>query len=119
MITQYEVSSILTQEIPQLSRREYSPQPDLNVYLFMNYFLGYTRQTVGRHQYFAAKKCFSLAERFYRQGDPVVRSLIENIFVFGLTSVLALAGTEKTLVRSLIPDTLYRLYLKQIYQSGC
>jgi len=119
MITQYEISSILTHEIPQLSRSDYSQQADLNVYLFMNYFLGYTKRAVTRHRYLAAKKCFSLAERFYRQGDPVVRALVENIYVFGFTSLLSLAGTEKALVRSLIPDTLYRLYLRQIYQSGC
>lgn len=109
----------MAQEIPQLSRTDYSLQPDCNVHLFMSYFLNHTKRVVGRHQYFAAKKCFALAERFYRQGDPVVRSLVENIYVFGFTSMLALAGSEKTLVKSLIPDTLYKLYLKQIYHSGC
>ena len=119
MITQYEVSSILRQEIPQLARREYTQQIDLNVYVFMNYFLTYTKQTVTEHKYFAAKKCFVLADRLFKHGDGVVKNLVENVFVFGFTSLLSTPGLEKAMVRSLIPANLYGLYLKQIYQSGC
>jgi len=119
MITQYEVSSMLREEIPQLAGKVYPSNISLEVYASMNYFSDFTKHAVQKHDFNLAKKCFALAERLYRQGDRIVRSLIENIFVYGFSDFFPDDKTERLVIRSIIPPKLYSLYINQVMQSGC
>lgn len=76
MITQYEVSHLLKDEIPQLEEKTYPAKLSLEIYAAMNYFTDYTRHAVKEHDLICARKCFALAEKLYRQGDKLVRLLI-------------------------------------------
>lgn len=119
MITQYEASNLLKTKIPQLSSKVYPSRVSLDVYACMNYFSDYTKQAVEDHNFNAAKKCFVLAEWLFRHGDRVVKMLIENIFVYGFTSLMPADKEERTIIRSMIPGKLYSLYVRQISQTGC
>ena len=119
MITQYEANSLLRQEVPELNRKVYPSRESLQVYTSMNYFSNYTKHLVHEHNFNAAKRCFNLAERLFRNGDSVVRMLIENVFVYGFSSMLPTDKTDRLIVRSIMPHDLYSLYMKQVNQSGC
>ena len=116
MITQYEVSSVLREEIPQLTWKVYPSAISLEVYVSMNYFSDYTKHAVEEHDFNLAKKCFALAEKLYRQGDRIVRLLIENIFVYGFSGFLFNNKVERTVVKSMIPPLLYSLYIRQMVE---
>lgn len=118
MITQYEVSSLLRQEIPQLDTNAYPSKSSLEVYVSMNFFSDYTKHAVVEHDFNAAKKCFALAERLYLQGDRIVRTLIENIFIYNFSFFLPNDKGERRLIRSMIPFTLYSVYTRQVMQPG-
>lgn len=119
MITQYEVNTLLRREIPQLSAKVYPSRISLEIYASMNHFSDYARHAVEEHNYNAVKKCFVLAERLFRYGDKIVRMLIENIFVYAFSSMLPNDKVERTIIRSMIPDTLYSLYIRQVMQTAC
>ncbi|MET0463475.1 MAG: hypothetical protein ABW007_09980 [Chitinophagaceae bacterium] len=119
MITQYEVSSLLKSTIPPLSAKTYPSKISLEVYACMNYFSDYTKQAVEEHNFNLAKKCFNLAEALFRDGDKVVKMLIENVFVYGFSSMLPDTKEERAFIRSMIPGRLYALYTKQVSQPGC
>ncbi|MCG2615044.1 hypothetical protein LZZ85_12165 [Terrimonas sp. NA20] len=119
MITQYEASNLLKTKIPQLSARSYPSKVSLDVYACMNYFSDYTKKAVEEHNFSLAKKCFILAESLFREGDNVVKMLIENVFVYGFSSMLPDTKEERAFIRSIIPGKLYTLYTRQLSQSGC
>lgn len=119
MISPYEANSLLKEEIPQLAGKIYPSKISLEVYASMNYFSDYTRHAVKEHNFNLAKRCFALAEKLYREGDGIVRLLIENIFVYGFSNYLPGDKVEKKIVRSIIPPALYSLYTRQVNQSGC
>lgn len=119
MITQYEVTPLLKKEIPQLAGKVYPSRISLEVYVSMNYFSDYTKHAVEEHNFNLAKKCFALAEKLYREGDRIVRLLIENIFVYGFSGFLFNNKVESVVVKSMIPPALYSLYIRQVVQSGC
>jgi hypothetical protein len=119
MITQYEISTVLREEIPQFAGNVYPSKISLEVYASMNFFSEYTRDAVEQHDFSRAKKCFALAEKLYRQGDNTVRSIIENIFVYSFTSFLSTGNTERAILKSMIPSELYSLYTRQVLQPGC
>jgi hypothetical protein len=114
MITQYEVTPLLKREIPQLTMKTYPSGTSLEVYVSMNYFSDYTRHAIEQHDFSGVKKCFSLAERLYYQGDRKVRMLIENIFVYAFSSFLSEDKPERKIIKSLVPFNLYSIYCRQL-----
>jgi hypothetical protein len=59
------------------------------------------------------------ADKLYRNGDNIVRMLIENSFIYSIISVMSLDPAERHWVKSIIPASLYSIYLKQVTASGC
>ena len=119
MITRYEVPSFLEREIPQMAGKIYHSKAFLDIFTAINFFSNYTKHAVKEHNFSMAKKCFSLAEKLYRHGDKLVRLLIENIFVYGFSSFMSEDRTEKMIIKSIIPASLYSIYMKQVMTSGC
>ncbi len=119
MITQYEVPSLLKEELPKISGDNYPSRITMDLYKSMQCFSDYTRSAVLDHNLHLAKKCFSLAGKLYRQGDKMVKNVIENTFVFSFTSFMPSDRVEKLILQSMIPATLYAVYMKQVMGSGC
>jgi hypothetical protein len=118
MISQFEVGGLLRREIPSLASHYCPSKPSLEVYAFMNYFSDYTKAAIEQQELGTARRCFALADRLFRNGDRMVRSLIENVFVFSFSSMLNCEQEERTHIRTLIPVTLYALYMKQVNRAG-
>ena len=118
MITKYEVASFLHNELPQLGAKTYFSKPSLEIYIAITQFSDCTKHAVQEHNLGLAKKCFVLAEKLYRYGDNLVRLLIENSFVYSFSSFMLQTQSERMALRSIIPDKLYAIYIKQIMQSG-
>ncbi len=119
MITRYEVPAFLEEEMPQIAGKIYHSKVSIDVYTAMSFFSDYTKHAVIEHNFNLAKKCFSLAEILYRNGDRLVRLLIENTFVYSFSSFMSGDRTEKMIIKSIIPVSLYSLYMKQVMTSGC
>src|SRR6202035_352796 len=118
MITQYDIPGKLTQLPAAFNFQPNLGNLNMNVYKELQQFTNYTRRVVNEHNYTQAKQCFKLASQLYTEGDNVVRNAIENIFIFSLSSFFPHDRVEKVILKSLIPDILYSLYVKQISRSG-
>lgn len=119
MITQYEVPSLLKEEMPAISGDSYPARFNMDIYKSVQYFSDYTRKAVLDHNHQLAKKCFTLAGRLYRNGDKIVKNVMENTFVFSFTSFMPNDKIEKLILLSIIPSSLYAAYLRQVMGSGC
>src|ERR1700733_3903271 len=119
MITQYEVPGYLERQLPFFTSQPKLAALHMNIYKELQRFTDYTRQAISQHNYLLVRKCFRLADKLHPQGDIIVRSAIENIFIFSFSSFMPRDIAKKMILRSFIPDSLYTLYLKQIGQSGC
>ena len=114
MITQYDVPSLLKEELPCFTDNLYPAHVMVTVYKSVHDFANYTRSAIQDHQLMVVKKCFRLAEQLYRYGDNVVRMCIENIYVYSFTSFMPDDRVEKLILQSFIPSTLNTLYIKQV-----
>ena len=119
MINQYQLPALLRQEIPALSICLFSGKTHSETYAFLHSFINYTRDAVKKHNLRLAKKCFDLADRIYCNGDRLVKVLIENNFVYSISSLLPDDASERLKVRAVIPNRLYAMYVRQVMQSGC
>lgn len=119
MITQFQATNLLKQQIPGLSAVNCPIRASLEIYSSINFFSDYTKHSLEEHDFPQAKKCLSLADNLYRHGDSIVRMLIENSFIYSITSVMSSDPTERHWIKSIIPVSLYSLYLKQVTAGGC
>lgn len=119
MITRYEVPVILKETIPGLSNNCLSTKASLEIYVSMNSFTDYTRAAVVERNMQLAKRCFAIAEKLYKEGDSLVRLLIENCFVHSFSLFMPREKNELVLVESMIPASLFNLYVKQVNAAGC
>jgi hypothetical protein len=119
MISQYEVPSLLKQEMPHLAGKLYPSKVSLQIYSSINYFSDYTKHAEEEHNFNLARKCFALAEKLYREGDRLVQLLIETSFIYSFSLFMPKDRAEKLMVRPLIPEKLYSVYMKQVMQTGC
>ena len=119
MITEYELPSLIREELPTLTGNLYPAHVTMDIYVSINDFTDYTKLMVKEQNLLLAGKCFQLAARLYKYGDRTVRSLIENIFVYSFSGIFSRVENENARLQSIVPPYLYSIYLKQIMTSGC
>ena len=118
MITQFELPGILREEIPAMSTQALPGRASLEIYAAINSFSDYTKHAVQEHDLTLAGKCFALAERIYRNGDRLVKLLIENSFIYSLSSYMPMEPSERKQIKAIIPAKLYDIYVKQVSHGG-
>lgn len=118
MITQYQVPSMLREEMPSMKVQPFPGRASLEIYASINSFTDYTRHAVQEHNLSLAGKCFAVAEKLYRNGDALVKLLIENSFIYGITSYMPINIEEKKKLKAIMPANLYDVYIKQVMHSG-
>lgn len=119
MITRYEAPVLLKSSIPGLEQTCIPTRASLDIYVAINSFTDFTRHAVEDHNMPLAKRCFFMAGKLYREGDSLVRMLIENCFVFSFSAFMPNNRQEKLILKSIIPSSLYNLYVKQVSAGGC
>ncbi len=62
------------------------------------------------------KRNMQLAERFYEEGDPVVKRLIERIYMPALNNILLRNCTAGRMLKIYMPLALFRLHIRQVYR---
>lgn len=119
MITQYQVQDFLKSAMPQITPATQPVRFEMEMYPCLQSFTDYTKSAIRRHNFELARKCCEFAERLYTNGDRMVKHAVENVFVYSFSSFLTGSRTENLFIRSLIPASLYALYMRQLMQSGC
>jgi len=118
-MNQYEVPALIAETLPGTSEALHQCGPVCNMLQAMGVLCSYTREQLQRHDVPAAIKCMKLADRLYERGDTIVRSAVENVFVYSFSGIRARCNAaEWQLLQSKMPITLYTLYIQQLYRSN-
>ena len=123
MISQYEVPGLIQTSF----RKELSPVDDLMHSLSINVSLdlyesihalsGITKKASLNRNYALLRKCFLLAEHLYSNGDRLVRSVLENVYIYSLSSCVAGDNKLGVCYKSLMPADFYSVYVHQMINS--
>ena len=118
MINQLEVPMFVEDAIPELSA-EIAVNKKNNVYSLMTKLVAFTCKNVKEHNFSAVKRSFQIADKLYSKGNENVKNAVQNIFVFSFTRIFQSYPSEKKQLLSLLPVTLYTLYISQVCHKGC
>ena len=115
MMHEFEVPAYISGTLPQL-KREFTP--GCHAYDAVQVLTDYTKRMALQHNFKEVKVCMSLIEKLYGKGDTLVKNAVENIFVFSFSSMRLLCNiVEWRMVQSIMPSTLYTLYMQQVLRS--
>lgn len=117
MITQYEVPNFIKDNIPQLAELYYPTRLSLLLYASITHFSDFTRHQVEAHNYAKAKQCFMVAEKLYFEGDRMVRIVMDNHFMYTITSSIAVKESAILEREHIIPEKLYKVYKRKLQQQ--
>jgi len=113
MIHEYEVPLYIAGNLPRLKMQT------KDIYKSMQTLADYTKRMALEHDFEEVKKCMSLVERIYDKGNTLVKNAVENIFIFSFSSMRLLCNiVEWRMVQSIMPSSLYTLYMHQVLRSS-
>lgn len=114
MIKETQVKDILGKNLPEMIL----PSENLrSLYKTISSFASYTKELIRQGNLPLVKDCFATAEYLLEEGTSNVKSAIENLYVFSVTSFLDLTGSISKQVKELLPARIQSEYKKQVGYS--
>lgn len=115
----YEAMVFVQQQIPEAHILEKSGRLNFDVYKTITCLTGFLRKKFLENDMAMVKKSLDVAEDLYRKGDGELKTAIENILVFSFSGMMSSDPSKRKEFKSLIPRTLFVLYVHQIVHSDC
>lgn len=84
----------------------------------MHLLVNYTNDQLSNHNYRSVEQCFLLVDKLYTKGNNLIRSSIENVFIYALDRTLMAFKCNREKVHSLLPPLLYQVYVNQMVSSN-
>jgi hypothetical protein len=115
MISRYEVSQVINDALNQKIRglRPYSDcfnlDLSLNMYTSVHDLTTLAKNAATTHDMTLLKQCLTVAVKLYKDGERLVQDVVENIFIYELSSKVS---------KVLLPKVFYNVYLKQVMNSN-
>ena len=113
MINQYEVPALIEDAIPELRKPLHQFPAVFHVYETVTCLSNYTRKQLEQRNYSIADRCLRVAARLYERGNEVVKGAIEQHFLPALSCLPVADGIYRIKLYSLIPASLYTLFIQQ------
>ncbi len=117
MINQFEVPTYLEEQLPGISCG-FKNGENGGIYNSVHIFLDYTFKNIRENNIPVVKSCFALADKLYTKGNQVVKSALENVYVFSFSNLPIKNASDRNKLMGLIPVTLYSVYMKQVMHHG-
>lgn len=114
MIKETQVKEILGKNLPEMNL---SSEHLKSLYKTIDCFSAYTKELIRQGNLPLVKNCFTTAEYLLEEGTANVKSAIENLYVFSVTSFLDITGAVSKQVKELLPAHIHAEYKKQVGHS--
>ena len=112
MISEKEVPNILENELPEITSE--IKESKRNIFRVLNSFTNYTKKCAEIGNIDKLKLCFSIADKFLKEGNNVVKSAVENVYVFSVSSLFDIVSHRQEQVKNILPESLKIAYLKHV-----
>ena len=111
MIKETEVKDVLGKNLPDL---DLQAEQLKSLYKTIAGFASYTKELIRQGNLPLVKDCFTTAEYLLDEGTANVKSAIENLYVYSVTSFLDLTGAVSKQIKELLPVHIRAEYKKQV-----
>ncbi|MBW8688258.1 DUF7674 family protein [Chitinophaga rhizophila] len=118
-MNQYEAAAQIADEIPDIQKEIVRAPVFGSAYLSVKVLANYTAKMLQQHQLKQVHRCMLLAEKIYNRGNQLVKTAIENVFIFSFSSFRMSCTRQEWLeVQRIMPAVLFSLYIQQVLKPG-
>lgn len=115
----YEAADEIVTIIPKAIIEISNTQTLQNSFAIIQVFTGHIKRFIEAGNLLMTDKCLRVMEKIHDRGDTLLKTAVENIFVFSLYNITACCNiSERRLIMRKMPIGLYTAYVNQIYKSG-
>jgi hypothetical protein len=111
-ITENDVRDILGTEIPEINDELHS-MPCSNAYNSLEYLAKFTRECAVTGNMVKLKDCFWVAETLLSKGNSFVKSAVENVYVFSISSLIEITSPIQNQITKMLTSNLKISWQKQ------
>ncbi len=115
MINQLELPMFLEDALPEIST-ELKLENNKSAFNSINALTKLAHSKACVCDYATVKRCFSVADSLYGKGNNIVKTAIENVFVYSFTKMFQ--GDRANTLRGMVPMALYSVYISQVCHRG-
>ena len=117
-IKENQILDVLGNALPELNPElERLPDPR-NIYVSVKCFAEFTKQLIKKGNLAEVKHCFNVAEKLLLEGNKTVKTAIENVYVFSMSSILGFASPVSHKIKGMMNKALLTEYKRQVCCSG-
>jgi hypothetical protein len=115
MISRYEVSQIINESL-KYHLKDLHPtthclnlDPGFDLYTAMHDLTALAKKAVTQHDLAMLTQCLHVAEKLYKEGEHIVRNVVENTFIYELSPKVS---------KNVLPKSFYNVYIKQLMKGN-
>ncbi len=105
-ISEHEILDILGDGLPGINCELEKIAGGSNVKRMMVCFAGYTRQCAEKGNINTLSTCFSIAETLLNKGNYAVKTAVENVYLFSVSSILEITSPFQKQIQHILPTAL-------------
>lgn len=111
MISRYEVPRVINETLKQKIRRLHPYSECFNLDLSLDMYAAIqdlttlAKNAAVTHDMILYNQCLHVAEKLYKEGEHLVQGVVENIFIYELSSKVS---------KAMLPKAFYDVYMKQV-----
>ncbi|MCF6407435.1 hypothetical protein L3C95_32520 [Chitinophaga filiformis] len=118
-MNQYEAAAQIADEIPEIQKEIVCAPVFGSAYLSVKVLANYTARMLQQHQLRQVQRCMVLAEKIYNRGNQLMKTAIENVFIFSFSSFRMSCSRQEWLeIQRVMPAVLFSLYIQQVLKPG-
>lgn len=118
MINQLEIPMYIEEALPEMPH-ELLINKCNTAYDLLDSLTSFTCKNIDDHNYKTVKRAFQIADKLYVKGNGVVKNAVENVFVYSFTRMFNTHPKKRKELLSILPITLYSVYISQVCHNGC
>ncbi len=119
MYSQANLSEVIERSIPALHKPLHTPECEKSIYKQVKVLSHYLADHIEDKKLTEVSRTLHLANRLYESGSMMVQGAIKNVFVYSFSMLLIRAGEKRKTLLSVMPLTLFSLYMNQVLNCGC
>jgi len=118
MIQPNEIEPYLDSRLPDMPHCSHTDKASNHIYETITTLANWMKDRFVSHDIKSVKKIFQVAEYLYIKGDPKVKSSIENVFIYALSSMMPTERTARRSLQAIIPIQIFSVYVQQFLHSN-
>ena len=115
-MNQYEAAAEIADEIPEIQKEIVKAPVFGSAYLCIKVLANYTLKMLRQHELKQVQESMLLAEKIYNKGNQLVKTAIENVFIFSFSAMkMACSRQEWQEIQGKMPVNLFSIYIQQLH----